>query len=362
MNIYQLKQAIDKKYTRLTTKYSRLLYHHRDINSNRYSRKPLTSAQKKEIQRFWAPYCHIGNDAWKWFEFYNSITETPAELKYYIPEGIYYSTVDPHFSKVKECGIIDDKNLYDLFFSDILQPTTICRKQGSLFLNSDYQIISLSQAKELIRQAGEVIIKPTRDSCGGSGICFVGPDTDDASLQEALSPEAIIVQAIVKQHPTLSAIHPQSLNTIRIMTMIRNGHVTPVSAVLRIGTGSARVDNAHSGGVVRGINANGELKPTARNLYGTKFTPTNAQSDDNQVIMAASIPSFNECVNLVCRLAPRLSEFTHLASWDLSVNEAGQPVLIEVNLTYGGVDVHQLCNGPIFGKQTAEILNEVFSS
>ncbi len=362
MNLSQLKQAFDKNYSRLTTKYSRLQYHHRDLNNNPYARKPLTAAQKAEIRRFWAPYCRLSADSWKWFEFYNAITETPDKLKYYIPEGIYYSMVDPHFSKAKPCGIIDDKNLYDLLFGDVLQPTTICRKQGSLILGADYEVITLEEAKQRIRQAGEVIIKPTRDSMGGFGICFVGSDTDDATLEAALASNDLIAQTIVKQHQTLSNIHPQSLNTIRIMTMIRNGQVNPVGAVLRIGTGSARVDNAHSGGVVRGIAANGELKPTARNLYGTRFTPPSAQSPDNQVINPATIPSFDRCVNLVCRLAPRLCEFTQLASWDLSVNEAGEPVLIEVNLTYGGVDVHQLCNGPIFGKATEEILNEVFKS
>lgn len=37
-----------------------------------------------------------------------------------------------------------------------------------------------------------------------------------------------------------------------------------------------------------------------------------------------------------------------------------EPVLIEANLRYGELDFHQLNNGPVFGKDTKKILDEVF--
>ena len=37
------------------------------------------------------------------------------------------------------------------------------------------------------------------------------------------------------------------------------------------------------------------------------------------------------------------------------------PVLIKANFSYGGVTIHQLNNGPIFGDDTEKILREVFS-
>ena len=49
-----------------------------------------------------------------------------------------------------------------------------------------------------------------------------------------------------------------------------------------------------------------------------------------------------------------------LVSWDISVDEAGDPVLIETNLNYGELEFHQLCNGPVFGEDTRQILDEVF--
>ena len=60
------------------------------------------------------------------------------------------------------------------------------------------------------------------------------------------------------------------------------------------------------------------------------------------------------------KLHPFIPHF-RMVSWDFSVNEDGMPILIEANLMYGELEFHQLCNGPIFGDDTEEILKEVFS-
>ena len=60
-----------------------------------------------------------------------------------------------------------------------------------------------------------------------------------------------------------------------------------------------------------------------------------------------------------CQLGSRLTSFSRLTSWDLSVNENGEPILIEVNLAYGGLFFHQIANGPVFGDLTEDIIREV---
>ena len=42
------------------------------------------------------------------------------------------------------------------------------------------------------------------------------------------------------------------------------------------------------------------------------------------------------------------------------MDENGDPVVIEVNMSYGQIDFHQLCNGPIFGDRTGEMLDYLF--
>lgn len=55
-----------------------------------------------------------------------------------------------------------------------------------------------------------------------------------------------------------------------------------------------------------------------------------------------------------------MSRVSKMISWDLAINESGDPVLIEANFSYGQLDFHQMCNGPLFGETTEEVLNKVF--
>lgn len=49
-------------------------------------------------------------------------------------------------------------------------------------------------------------------------------------------------------------------------------------------------------------------------------------------------------------------------SWDFAINEDGQPVLIEFNVTFAGLDVHHVCNGPVLGDLTDNVLKDVFAN
>ena len=51
-----------------------------------------------------------------------------------------------------------------------------------------------------------------------------------------------------------------------------------------------------------------------------------------------------------------------MISWDLAIEENGDPLLIEFNVCYGELDFHQLCNGPIFKDLTREVLDDVFEN
>ena len=77
---------------------------------------------------------------------------------------------------------------------------------------------------------------------------------------------------------------------------------------------------------------------------------------------SVTIPNFSECTDLVTILAKRFSSLSRLISWDLAIDEAGHPLLIEFNLTWGQLDFHQYCNGPIFGDMTEDVLNDVFNN
>ena len=60
---------------------------------------------------------------------------------------------------------------------------------------------------------------------------------------------AQLLEDYVVQHPELSALYPYSVNTLRIMTLIK-GETIHIIASIRIGNGGKVVDNINNGGMV----------------------------------------------------------------------------------------------------------------
>ncbi len=169
----------------------------------------------------------------------------------------------------------------------------------------------------------------------------------------------MVVQEGLTQCATLSKINASSINTIRLLTLLhRNGSVKIYSVILRMGVGDSKVDNASSGGITVGVENNGRLKPVAYNAAGERFEehPTTHAKFNDYVI-----PNFEIIKQLVKQQATHLPHF-RLISWDIAIDENEEPIIIEANLHFGEIDFHQLNNGPLFGKDTEEILKEVFGN
>lgn len=67
-------------------------------------------------------------------------------------------------------------------------------------------------------------------------------------------------------------------------------------------------------------------------------------------------------MDVVKALAKRFVSMSRLISWDLAIDEKGNPLLVEFNLTFGGINFHQFCNGPILGSLRDDILADVFAN
>ena len=322
-------------------------------------RKPLTDKQEHDIEEFWTAvsgtrkrfFCH------DWYEIYNITEPNPDKLKYYIPNDFYYAYVDGFFSDSRRCRVLDNKEYYELLFPEVAHPKTIIRRCGGIITDSHYQMVDSSRAIALCKAAGEVIIKPSIESWGGASIQIWNVDQGEAALREILnSMPYYVVQGILGQHPTLSAIHSLSINTIRVLTFIFEGQVHVLSKVLRMGAGTSRLDNASAGGMFCGVTPDGFLKDKAYDLYRRCYD----QHPNGAQFAGVKLPSIDLICEQVKMLAPRLATATRIVSWDYGVEEDGTPVLVEANLTMGGVNVHQVANGPIFGDMTEHVLRYVF--
>ena len=309
----------------------------------------LTKEQEKQIREFYAPYAKVD------LAGHNYYTEKTGQFHVnYLPDDLYFTRIDAYFNDWREARYVDNKCTYRQTFHGIRQPEIVAIRCGGLWYDDSSNILTRSQLDALLAAEPEVIAKVARVSSSGQGVYFVA-GKDFATIEHRFL-EDIVIQRPLQQHPELAAINPTSVNTIRILSLLTQEGVKVYSSILRIGRNGTRVDNAGSGGICCGITADGKLKKYA---YATKGDRYDAHPDTGLIFEGTRIPSFEKCLAAVPKLHVQIPRF-HLVSWDFAIAPDGEPVFIEANMHYGGLDVHQLNNGPIFGEDTEKILKMVF--
>ena len=342
----------------------RMDYGNMAIEKKLVSAVPLTSAEREEIDTFWSQYMSPSVRErlidYRYYEVFKSTKSDSDKLCYYIPDSFYYAFIDEFFTNPQHSHPCDDKNLYDLYFHDINRPKTVFRLIHGMLLDEDYTEITLNEAINKARDKGEVILKIASFSEGGRGIMFWNSANNSVNeLKDFLSvSDNIICQEIINQHPVLNELNQSSINTIRIMTLVYRNKVHIMSSAIRFGAKGNRTDNISSGGLACGLFSDGRLKPVAYDYEARKHICDSNAKPFEEII----IPSYGRCVEIVNALARRFVSLSRLISWDLAIDEKGNPLLIEFNLTYGGISFHQFCNGPILGSLSDDILSDVFSN
>ena len=123
-----------------------------------------------------------------------------------------------------------------------------------------------------------------------------------------------------------------------------------------MGVGDSKIDNVTAGGISCGIDENGYLKEYATTYYTGERIYTHPQG---LVFKGFRVPSFEKAIEMVKTAHPLIPHF-RLVSWDIAIDESGEPVLIEANMRKGGINLNQFNNGPLFGDLTDRVLDEVF--
>lgn len=313
----------------------------------------LTEEQKAAVCAYWGGYQDLFDVETVFHSFY--LSKTGKFDVRYMPVDIYYSFIDPYYNNWKIAPVIDNKCLYYQLFKDAKQPEGVFFRMNNIWTDANKHLVS---EEEILRKIWKLVMKQANESEGGHGVFFIhGADMDEQFKRAAASiKKDIVVQASIKQNAALSAVNPTSINTIRVMTLLRQDGVRICSAILRMGVNGSRVDNISQGGICCGVDADGRLKPVAYNYKGESFDihPTTGVHFSDVVI-----PNFDKIIQMVTETHPYIPDF-RLVSWDVAMDEDGIPMLVEANLCYGELNLHQLCNGPIFGDNTQLVLDEVF--
>lgn len=315
----------------------------------------LSTNELSQISEFWGDY---PTQAEPFFLFYK--TATGKFNIFNIPDDLHIQYIDKKYNNWPLAKAIDNKATYKIWFSKIPQPRMIVYRRNGFWYDDADMLISKENAFQNISNSKNIFIKKATDSYGGKGVFHIVDGKDNLenaiAVIDSISTDIVVQQGIV-QSRTLAKINPSSVNTLRIVTWLRNDNsVVNLSNILRMGIGDSKVDNASSGGITVGVNEDGSLKPVAYKNTGARYDEhptTHIKFNDFR------IPSFDKAIEMVMKQAMLMPDF-RLISWDVAFDEYDNPVLIEANLCDGELDFHQLNNGPLFGKYTNEMLEEVF--
>ncbi|GAA3625341.1 hypothetical protein GCM10022200_04620 [Microbacterium awajiense] len=179
-----------------------------------------------------------------------------------------------------------------------------------------------------VERHGRVIVKPAGGH-GGVGIDVIAyEDLDDpAMLRTTLVDEGrTLVEQLLVQHPTLAAIYPGSVNTVRMITFLDpEDRLHILAAVLRIGNGAA-IDNFASGGMYTLLDEEGVARYPGVDKSGGVH-PVHPVT--GTAIAGTRVPFYPEVLELLEDVARRIPG-TPYVGWDIAVTPEG-PVLIEGN-------------------------------
>lgn len=316
----------------------------------------LNAEQLAQIKDLWGKYYTSGLYNPEWNAMYASITGSFDPR--FIPQDLHYLFVERTRMDRNYQIAFSDKNYLNLLFPTIKQPHTFVRRINGWFYDSDFLPLTRDEAYKTVRDhlMNGLVAKKSRESSGGKGVVFLSLDTDEKVIQDVLnSTYDIQIQECIRQHPAMGLLNPTSVNTIRFMTIIIDGKAELLSSILRIGGAGSRLDNLSSGGFGCGIDENGRLKNYAYQVDGTKHFIHPSGHHFEEVV----IPRYKELVETIKRLHYYIP-ILGVVSWDICIDESGDPVLIEINVGEGGIGFHQYNNGPLYGDLREKILDQTF--
>ena len=307
-------------------------------------------ARKKELSPY---YAERGFKVSMMFADYFSRL-SGVESDRYLSMDVYYFFVVPALNRYDFINAYIDKNIYSDLFPMVRQPLTVVKNMHGHFYRVG-QEISRDEAIEAVRSyQGEMMIKPTVETCNGDGVDQI-TDTSADSLNALFSRYDInfIVQEKARQHPELQRVNPTSLNSMRLYTYRtlegKCEFLYPYS-MLRFGGKGAVKDNTSKGGGTCLIDRDGHVDDRVFRFKHMEISSLKRETGVENLV----VPCYHKVIDTLLAMHSKLPYFDYVG-WDVTVDPDGEPLFIEFNLV-PAIEGPQLMAGPMFAEHLDEVV------
>lgn len=177
----------------------------------------------------------------------------------------------------------------------------------------------------------DLIVKPLCESLG-KGVYLVNLDSLGSSARELFDQinanGPAIIEERIQQSAKMASLHPNSVNTVRILTKLNaDGTAEVIDSFLKIGRDGKCVDNGGQGGLLAGIDLESGIVTSPG--ISEKLEEFICHPNTGCQIIGFSIPQWEEVKALSMELACVVPE-QRVVGWDLAHTEDGW-VLVEGN-------------------------------
>ena len=315
----------------------------------------------KDVKFYWKENYGKEIDPVLHLAFYNLTGKKDLRV---VPMPEMWNEILPYFNDMDIRVGYSDKNIYDRLISPTNTPDTILKRVRGLYFNHKNDILTKNEAAETLKQYNEFIIKPSNTD-NGKGVSKVyqkdnlllikGQIITFEELEEKFN-ENFIVQEVIEQHPIMAEPHPDSVNSLRMVTFRWKNEIKYLLTFARFGAHGEIKDNAGTGGVCVGVNQKGEFLDVAVDEHANTYT--HHPSTGFKFSEMKAIPNFDDFKSYVIDLHKNVLHHD-LISWDIAVDVNGAPVFIEANYR-GATWLYQMAiQDSFFGDLTEEVLNHI---
>ena len=254
---------------------------------------------------------------WDFDEFimYHYVELTDTDRKSIVPE----------YEKNVFCDLVNDNNDAKIFDS---KWKNYCHFKG-FYQRDCVRIDDTDNLQLFFSKHLDFIVKPDSAACGRGIAVYYAQHEDDANslISRYLCDRGgYVVEELIVNEPIMQALHPSSLNTVRIPTVRYDNRVEVVHPFLRIGRGSAVVDNAGSGGIMGNIDVATGVVYAAADELGKVYE---IHPDTGVPLIGFTIPKWQEALSIVKQMAQIVPSVRYVG-WDMALTPKGW-VMIEGN-------------------------------
>ena len=184
--------------------------------------------------------------------------------------------------------------------------------------------------EDFLKRNQRAIVKPISSACG-QGIMLIDKNSRITASElisrfcTGLSGGGIIEELIV-QDEYMMALHPQSVNTVRIATIRMENRVVIFHPFFRVGRGESVVDNAGAGGIICAVDDKTGTVIAAKDEKGHKY---DLHPDTQLPLIGFKLPEWRDAIELAKELAMKVPS-NRYTGWDLAHTNLGW-VLVEGN-------------------------------